>query len=180
MRWTSESFEGPFRKHLRKYIQHLERCEIPFPMCSSLFRYSMWRQQASPQLLRDRPGRAGCRCSVAPSSPLQMSAHLRRAVGRIRLKESLRDMFAEPTTSVWTLFKRAAGDSGKTSPSWPGLTRTGTACLRTIAGGTRRNRRHRILGWLKELKRLTVRIPLIPPPRVIWFTVAGVVQRARR
>lgn len=25
-------------------------------------------------------------------------------------------MFAEPGTSVWALFKRAAGDSGKTSP----------------------------------------------------------------
>lgn len=94
------------------------------PRCSVI----QWGcQQVSPQLLSDHPGSAACWCAVAPWSPLQMSAHLQWVVGRIGVNERLRGMFPEPRTSVWALFKRAAGDSGKSSPFSLGLTWIGTA-----------------------------------------------------
>lgn len=62
-----------------------------------------------------------------------VSLCLHWVVGRFGVDERLRDMFAQPGTSVWALFKRAAGESGKTSPFSLGLTRIGT-------GGKRRNR----------------------------------------
>lgn len=69
-------------------------------------------------------------------APLQMSAYLRWVVGRLRVNGRLRDMFVEPGTSVWALFKRAAGHSGKTSSFSLGLTWFGTACSGMIAVGT--------------------------------------------
>lgn len=142
-------------------------------MWPSLFCYSVWCQQVSPQLLSDHPGCAGCWCSIALWSLLQMSAYLRWVVGRIRVNERLRDMVVETRTSVWALFKRAAGDSGKTSLFSLGLTWIGTAYSVNDRRWKASEARRRILDWLKELKRLTVRTPLITLPRILWFMVSG-------
>lgn len=106
----------------------------------------------------------------------QMSAYLCWLVGRIRGNERLRDMFAEPRTSVWVLLKRAAGDSGKTSPFSLGLTWIGIVYSGMIGGGTRRNRD----AGSSTDSRPRVRTPLITPPWILWFMVAGVMQGTRR
>ena len=92
------------------------------------------------------------------------------------MDERLRDMFAEPRTCVWAVFKRAAGDSGKTSPLSLGLTWIGT----TYSGMKESEPRRRILDRLKEVKRLTVRTPLIGRPWMIRFMVATVGQHTRQ
>lgn len=75
-------------------------------------------------------------------------------------------------------FKRAAGDSGKTSPFSLGLTRIGAAYAGLIVRGTRQNQDAGSL--VKGLKILTVRTPLITLPQSLWFMVTGVMQGTQR
>lgn len=75
-------------------------------------------------------------------------------------------------------FKRASGDSGKTSPFSLGLTRIGAAYVGLIARGRRQKQDAGSL--VKGLQILTVRTPLITLPQSLWFMVTGVVQGTQR
>lgn len=114
-------------------------------------------------------------------TPSQLEAHVKRRFQRWDESQRMRGRrtcLLNPEHLFGLCFKRAAGDSGKTSPFSLGLTRIGAADAGLIAHGRRQNQEAGSL--VKGLKILTVRTPLITLPQSLWFMVTGVMQGTQR